>query len=248
METFIEQMKEEIRRQSILISETISRNLMNVMEEKFNKMIEENKKLKLEVTNLRSQINTMESSSRRNNLIVYGITETEKNITDLFNKIDEILQTNMKIKLEKYCVNKIYRLGNKTNRKEKPGEKPRPILISFTTIWNKLEILKNKKKLPDHIYILEDFPNDVLEKRRSLISQMREERQNGKYAYIKYDKLIVKDYRKDNEGRKRKTTTPTQDKQVTNKTFESRPAKKIIKCNAFERMRSKRDSKSETTD
>lgn len=64
-----------------------------------------------------------------------------------------------------------------------------------------MEMLKNKRYFPENIYISEDFPKEVLNKRKELKTQQQEEIKKGNLAYIRYDKLIIKE--KSTEKRKR---------------------------------------------
>lgn len=66
-------------------------------------------------------------------------------------------------------------------------------MITVTLVWRKIELLKNKKLFPENIYITEDFPKEVLLKRKELRKQKEEEIINGKIAFIRYDNIIIKD-------------------------------------------------------
>lgn len=64
----------------------------------------------------------------------------------------------------------------------------------LSTYGIKLSILKNKKNLEyTGVYIKEDFPPQVLEARRLLQDQVKKERDEGRIAYINYDKIVIKD-------------------------------------------------------
>ncbi|KAI8428176.1 hypothetical protein MSG28_002412 [Choristoneura fumiferana] len=52
--------------------------------------------------------------------------------------------------------------------------------------------MKKKKDLKK-IYVTEDYPKDVLAKRKALQAELVEERKKGKIAFLKYDKLVVKE-------------------------------------------------------
>ncbi|KOB76188.1 putative endonuclease-reverse transcriptase [Operophtera brumata] len=72
--------------------------------------------------------------------------------------------------------------------------KIRPINFTMTTYGNKILILKNKKKLEQtKLYIKEDFSPEILEVRKTLQEQLQKERNEGKIAYIKYDKIVVRE-------------------------------------------------------
>ncbi|CAH2208500.1 jg27158 [Pararge aegeria aegeria] len=74
----------------------------------------------------------------------------------------------------------------------KENHKCRPIIISLTTTWKKMEIKKNKKALDNFpIYIKEDFPPKVIQKRIELQQQLKIEREQGKKVALRYDKIIT---------------------------------------------------------
>lgn len=95
----------------------------------------------------------------------------------------------------------VRRLGNR-------GNKSRPILLGLRTYRTKLLILQNARKLKGtKLYIDHDFPQDVQQKRKLLKTEMMEARRSGKYAVLKYDRLIMQDnnYRmKDNHTENKK--------------------------------------------
>lgn len=134
--------------------------------------------------------------------------------------------------MEEYDINKIYRLG----KRKRENNKPRPVLCSFISNWKKTEIIKSKKNLKS-IYIAEDYSKDVLKKRKELQAKLIEERQKGNIAYLKYDKLIVKENNYSQEKRKREiSASPSSDnnqpkKQQTVNTM------KTNRTNAFDLMR-----------
>lgn len=56
----------------------------------------------------------------------------------------------------------------------------------------KINIWKNKKLLENTPYYLkEDYPLEILNKRKELQEQLQKEKQLGNTAFISYDKLIV---------------------------------------------------------
>ncbi|KOB74990.1 putative endonuclease-reverse transcriptase [Operophtera brumata] len=77
---------------------------------------------------------------------------------------------------------------------KKTENKIRPIVTTFTTYGKKIAILKNKHHLKEKtIYVKEDFPQEILETRKKLQVQLQKERNEGKVAFLRYDKLIVKE-------------------------------------------------------
>ncbi|GBP47410.1 High-affinity choline transporter 1 [Eumeta japonica] len=53
----------------------------------------------------------------------------------------------------------------------------------------------------------EDFPKEVLAKRKALQEKLKEERKKGKIVFLKYDKLVVKENESIKEKRKRETSS-----------------------------------------
>ncbi|KOB68171.1 Transmembrane protein [Operophtera brumata] len=66
------------------------------------------------------------------------------------------------------------------------GGKTRPIVMTLLTMGLKIQIQKNKKKLENTpYYIKEDYPPEILNKRKELQIQLEKEREQGKMAFIK---------------------------------------------------------------
>lgn len=193
-------MKVELEKQTATITQNISDALMLSIEEKIQPIIEENKLLKSEVDILNKKIKYLDNMNKKNNIILHGVKEKENSYEGLLNIIKDILLT-LNVKIENNEINKYYRLG-----KKQEGNKDRPILICFTSYHKKVEILKNKRKTPQKIYITEDFSKETLEMRRNLKQQLKEERDKGNEAFIKNNKVIVKG-RSEAEKRKREVST-----------------------------------------
>ncbi|CAG5014747.1 unnamed protein product [Parnassius apollo] len=96
-----------------------------------------------------------------------------------------IINTYIKISWDTYNIEAVRRLGIK-------GKKVRPIVITFNTLGFKLNIQKNKHNLQNTSYYLkEDYPFEVLIKRKELQVQLQKEKDAGNTAFIKYDKIII---------------------------------------------------------
>lgn len=129
----------------------------------------------------------LEKQARIRNLIFFGTTEGEKSYEELETKITTLLSRTLKIECNKNEIEFIRRMGKKEEGKI------RPIIVTFTTFGKKLHILKTKKLLKDSgMYIKEDFPPEILETRKKLQEQVNKERSEGKIAFIKYDKIVIK--------------------------------------------------------
>lgn len=117
----------------------------------------------------------------------------------------------------------MYRIGKISS------DKPGPVMIQLTLTWRKYEIFRNKNNFPENIYVTEDFPKEVLIKRKELLLQKKEIEKNGKVAFIHYDKLIVKDRKTPSDDNKRKRSPSKSPSQATQK----EAPRKVNKTNAF---------------
>ncbi|KAL0821279.1 hypothetical protein ABMA28_005879 [Loxostege sticticalis] len=226
MEAQLTAFLEKIKEENEIQTKTITENICAKIDEKLRPLQEENEKLKSEVQTLQTKVNILEKEIRKNNLILHKVAETEKSDKELLELVLETLnKLSANADLEKWDVWEI----SKAHRLGKKGDKIRPILITLTLSWRKLEILRNNKKINSGIFATEDFPKEILTKRRELKEKMEEEIKNGKVAYIRYDKLIVKEAT--NEKRKRSPTQspkimPGGSESIPTRAFNKQPSKK----------------------
>ena len=74
--------------------------------------------------------------------------------------------------------------------------KRRTIIAKFLNFKDKQEVLseyKARKLWTKGIFINEDFPEDTMEKRKGLFQRAKELREEGKFAKVVYNRLIVRD-------------------------------------------------------
>lgn len=237
MAQLFQMMKTELDEQTAIITRSITETIMHNIDEKLEPFLKENKVLKNEVQRLKEKVNYLEEKNRKNNLLIHGIKETEKNHQELFILIKETLG-NLDIDIDKYQINNYYRLGKKQG-----DGKVRPILISFTSFQKKLAILISKKKMPKQTYITEDFSKETLETRKNLQEELKQIKQSGKNAFIRNNKIVIKETL-DAEKRKREDSTSPNNKSPSfssgSKNIIAPP--KLQKPNAFEYMRARSSS------
>ncbi|CAH2099838.1 unnamed protein product [Euphydryas editha] len=215
-----DQMKIEMDKQTNII--------FKKMDEKLEPLIKENETLKNRIELLEKKIEYFEKEKRKNNILFFGLDEKEDSSVELFEKVQDIFKQDLKITIEANDISKIHRIGiTKEN-------KIRPVLISFANNWKRNMILKLKKSLKDLYYITEDFPKEVLEKRRELKSKLIEERAKGNIAYIKYDQLVVKEGNLIQEKRKRDQSTSPATQNQAKKPVTSNALIKENRRNAFD--------------
>jgi hypothetical protein len=225
MQILLEQIQQAMDKQTITLQNTIDAKLEPIMKE--------NKQLKEDVSTLKSRIYNLEKITKKNNFILHGVAERETSASELMELVLNTLNTLSESaninQWDKWEISNVQRLGRKQD------DKNRPILITITLAWRKIEVLKNNKKFPSSIYATEDYPKEVLEKRRELKTKMTEELQKGKIAYIRYDRLIVKEAT--SEKRKRAPTDspssePSVKEDMASSSSSNNPTK-VTKTNAF---------------
>ncbi|CAH2094026.1 unnamed protein product [Euphydryas editha] len=196
MELLLCKLDEKLDRQAEQITQSVTRNVMEAIDDKMNTIIEENIYLKNKIKELETKIKSLETVKRKNNLVFFGVEEKGKTETELIDFIKETVESTG-VQMYSQEISNIYRIGRRTENSNQP------VVVSFTTIWKKHLILKNKSNLPPNIYVKEDYSKEIIEKRKQLQPQVEEERKKGNIAYLKQDQLIVIKS-KDNNREKKK--------------------------------------------
>ena len=135
--------KEFIENITSVVMSAVSTKLDKFMDEQkavLNKLIEENSKLKSENCHLSARVDATEQYLLRNNIRVYGIPENKS--IPLHNKIMEVFNNHLGLNLTLDCIENCYRVG-----KERNAEKPRAVLVKFSTYLNKKVVYQSKAKL-----------------------------------------------------------------------------------------------------
>ncbi|XP_065639502.1 uncharacterized protein LOC136072268 [Hydra vulgaris] len=157
--------------------------------EKINKIT---KRYEKEVNNLNKKTLDLENRSRRNNLRLDGIFEKpNENWNECENAVKEMFKKQLKISNE-IIIERAHRIGQ-----PKEDKKPRTIVLKLLNFQDKTKILNATKNLRGTgIYVNEDFAKETMESRRMLWEEVKKLRLEGKYAVIKYDKIVSREFRK----------------------------------------------------
>lgn len=184
------EMQQEIKQQKsemMEMQEDIKNTINNNINEKFKNLEIKNEILEEKIETQKMAINNLERHIRRKNLIIFGVEEGEKSYHELEKNIVNIINTHFNLQYDKTYIESVRRLGKKS-------VKVRPVIITFTTLGFKLNIQKNSKCLEKTpYYVKQDYPLEILNKRKALQIELKKEQDLGKTAFIKYDKLIVLD-------------------------------------------------------
>lgn len=151
-----------------------------------NKLKQENEQLKVEINTLHKQINTLESYSKQNYLVFYGIDEEEnEDPITIENAVCNIIKTKMLIPIKQEDIEVARRLGSNNNGR-------RPVLLKLLRQKMRENILRNGKKLKNSSYSVTNFLSQRdLDNKKKLRPHQITARQQGKKSYIKSDKLII---------------------------------------------------------
>lgn len=188
IKNLLKEMQQEMRQQKTDmhdIQENIKEAINKNINEKFAYLENKNELLEQKLEIQAKKIHELERNQSQRTLLIFGVAETEKNYWDLEEKVLNIINNTLNIKCDSSFIESTRRLG-------KRGEKVRPIVITLTTMGLKIKIQKNKKKLEQTpYYIKEYFPLEILNKRKELQKEVEKEREQGRLAIIKYDKIII---------------------------------------------------------
>lgn len=173
--------KQEIKNMQENITKAINDNI----NQKFSIMENRTSNLEIRINQQQKAIDYLERQARKKNLIFYGVEESGHGYEELQSTLLRCIKNNMNISIEQSEIEFVRRLGKREN-------KTRPLLVTFTTMGRKIEILKNKETLKASlIKIKEDFPQEVLLKRKELQEEVEKERKLGKNVVLRYDKIVT---------------------------------------------------------
>lgn len=206
----LDEQKKLINRNGEEVTEKVTTNINNILEEKFKILEEKHENLKLRVENQEQRIYYLEKQARQRNLVFFGLQEEEKFYSNLEKIITDFINKHFPIKIDYRDLEAIRRIGKKT-------DKPRPVVVTFATLGRKIEILKHKGTLKDTpFYVKEDYPQSVLQTRKELQEQVKAEWEKGNKAIIKYDKLVILKNTPANNNKTKKRNLPISPENATN--------------------------------
>lgn len=184
LEKFKSEIKSDMER--IVRDEIGKLNIRGELDEqnaKIAELVKENSELKKKLDN---QQQAWEANKRRNNLVFYGIGESQKeDFNAVKTAIIDLCNNVLKIELKEDDLNYIYRLGVVTGR-------PRPVLVSFVSNIKKACVLNNSNKLKGtRIYISQDM-DESRRRRRLLLRRIRDYVKSiGKNCFIRGEGIIM---------------------------------------------------------
>lgn len=181
----LDEQKNTILKTGDRVTEQVTLNLNSILEEKFKSLETKCDHLKEQLDNQDKRLYFLEKQSRQRNIVFFGLEETESSYSGLESILADFIKKHFSIQLERRDIQAVRRIGKK-------GEKARPIIATFSTLGLKIDLYKKRRVLNSTgYYLTEDYPQNVLEKRKQLQEQLRIEKEKGNTASIKYDKIII---------------------------------------------------------
>lgn len=202
----LDEQKTAIEKSGEKVTEKVTQNINSILEDKFKLFNEKYEDLKEKCENQEKRLYFLEKQTRKNNIVFFGIKEIETSYFNLEILILNFIKEHFSQELDRRDIQEVRRIGKK-------GERPRPITVTFCTLGTKINLFKNRNALKNTgYYITEDFPQNILEKRKELQEQARIEREKGNLVKIKYDKLVISEKNKTAGNNKRMLSTSPENK------------------------------------
>lgn len=193
----LDEQKTAIEKSGEKVTETVTHNINSILEDKLKVFNEKYEHLREKCENQEKRLYFLEKQARKNNVVFFGIKEIETSYSTLEILIVNFIKEHFSHQLDRRDIQEVKRIGKK-------GEKPRPLVVTFCTLGTKIQLFKNRNVLKNtEHYITEDFPQNILEKRKELQEQAKLEREKGNLVKIKYDKLVITEKHKTSGNNKR---------------------------------------------
>ena len=139
--------------------------------------------------NIENKLVDLEDRSRRNNLRINRIKE-RKNETweECEERMNCFLEEKLDIDTSEIWIERAHCVGKKKNGQE------RKIVVQFNSYKNKLDILRNFKKLKGTNFpVFEDFSKETASIRKEKWKEVLKYRKNGRISYLQYKTVICKE-------------------------------------------------------
>ena len=157
---------------------------MDAMDYEFSKMTDSFEHMQKKADDLETKVELLDTQSRRNNLLFFGIPRVFGETWDLCEaKVREIICRDMKV-----------RQPVQIDRAQRPGS---AILVQFQSFKQREDVLSHSRELratESPIYVREDFSEAVRRKRSGLIPLLKQFRDvYHKRAKLRHDRLVTED-------------------------------------------------------
>ena len=162
---------------------------INMIRTEFEAVQKENRELKEKVDSLENKLDDLEGRSRRNNLIFHGIPRPQGQ-TETWADCEKAVKNALKEELgidDDIQIERAHRLRSAS----KGGQ---PIIACFNSYKMREKILAERRALKNKrspIFISEDFTPKVRDQRRKLLPFLKEAKNAGKKAFLRFDNIVI---------------------------------------------------------
>ena len=150
------------------------------------------KEFDLRMRSLEYKALDQEARGRRNNLLFWGIQETESENCE--QSVLDIINTKLEVGMDApIAIQRAHRVGQKATRYGKTRTKPRPIVICFRDYKDVENVLSNANKLKGtNISIGRDYPKEINDARQLLWPKYKEAKKlRPKKVFLKFPAQLV---------------------------------------------------------
>lgn len=178
---FTNKLIEDLKKENAALRSTV-----DSLQTETTRLTSENKQLKAEMLDLQCR-------SMRNNVVIWGIKEEEKEdyiVTE--NLVKEFMKNGLQMSEEqvgKAEIERAHRLG-----RIKEEGKSRAIVVNFQNYIAKRNVMGRGMKLKgSHYSMFDQFPREIVERRRVLYPIMKEHKEKKIKVRLNMDKLYIND-------------------------------------------------------
>ncbi|XP_070564536.1 uncharacterized protein [Ptychodera flava] len=151
------------------------------------KLAEENMNLKDSVSFLTRELDDMKGRMKRDNLLIYGIEQSPNETwEESESKVKSFISETLDLDGSNFDFERVHRLTNAKSR-------PQPIIAKFSRFKQREQVLQtSRRRLKNTPFgVSEDFSPMTREARRKLAPFLKKARDEGKRAFLNYDKLKI---------------------------------------------------------
>ena len=137
---------------------------------------------------LEDRCDYFEDYSRRNNIHITGMEEIPggESWEQTAEQVQKLLAD--KMQLPDLTLERAHRVGQRT------AQRPRPVVARFLRYGDRELVMRNARKLKGtNIYVNDDLCPASQEKRRQQLPHLKQARSEGKIAYFRHTKLIIRE-------------------------------------------------------
>ena len=171
--------------------------MYEALEAKVNTACEQYNTLFLKQRQLEERIIAVETYSRRDNLLINGIpestTESQGDCLNLVRKLfEETMGINHAVQMEIASCHRLGRPPSSSSAGTQSQNRPRTVIVRFKYYEDRQHVWQAKKTLKDSGYFInEDFPTEIIERRKTLIPIMQKAKKLGHTSFLVKDKLHI---------------------------------------------------------